>query len=75
MSKKREGPKVSIDLECRGCRYLKICAGMCDTHCECEKAAWKGVRTIRGHGWGIEPPKECPFRRKAIRDFKNKQRR
>ena len=66
----REGPKVTIELECRGCKYLEIWAGMCDTHFECKKKAWIGCGSSPGHGRGLSPPKKCPFRRKAIAKFK-----
>jgi len=68
VKKVREGPKVSIELECRGCNYLKIWAGMCDVHFECKKGAWRGINSRR-HGSSIIPPDKCPFRRKAIKEF------
>ncbi len=62
----REGPEVSLDLECRGCIHLRIWAGMCDTHYDCEKC---GGGSLQGHGRGLTPPKKCPFRKNAIKKF------
>ena len=68
MGKAREGPKVNINVECRGCKYLDMWAGMCDIHFRCEKKAWSGTNS-QSQGSAIVPPKKCPFRDKAIKDF------